>query len=175
VAQKYGLYKYIRFNTSVEGATWEDSTNRWKVDVKVTGEKDAEFNPAYSIDCDFLVSAVGQLNQPRYPEIEGLQDFKGKIMHSARWDWSYDVQGKNVAVIGNGTSSTHPSYTISTNTTQAPQQPKSSPKSCPPPPPSQSTNALPTGSSRASTAPSRPSAAQYTATCPPCVGASAQT
>ncbi|KAH8719282.1 flavin-binding monooxygenase-like protein [Phaeosphaeriaceae sp. PMI808] len=102
VAQKYQLYKYIRFNTSVEEAHWDDEKRRWKVDVKVTGEKDAEFNPAYSIDCDFLVSAVGQLNQPRYPEIEGLGDFKGKVMHSARWDWTYDLQGKNVGIIGNG-------------------------------------------------------------------------
>jgi len=108
VAQKYGLYKHIRFNTSVEAATWDDSKNRWKVDVKVTGEKDAEFNPAYSIDCDFLVSAVGQLNQPSYPDIEGRQSFNGKIMHSARWDWSYNLEGKNVAVIGNGTSSLSP-------------------------------------------------------------------
>jgi hypothetical protein len=97
------LYKYIRFNTSVESATWDDSKNRWKVDVTVTGAKDAEFNPAYSINCDFLVSAVGQLNQPRYPDIEGLNDFKGKIMHSARWDWSYSLEDKNVGIIGNGT------------------------------------------------------------------------
>jgi cation diffusion facilitator CzcD-associated flavoprotein CzcO len=102
VAQKYGLYKYIRFNTSVEEARWDDETRRWNVDVRVTGGKDAEFNEAYSIDCDFLVSAVGQLNQPRYPEIEGLENFEGKVMHSARWDWSYDIQGKSVGVIGNG-------------------------------------------------------------------------
>ena len=70
VARKYNLYKYIRFNTSVESATWDDSKNRWKVDVNVTGGKDAEFNPAYSIECDFLVSAVGQLTQPQYPDIE---------------------------------------------------------------------------------------------------------
>jgi len=108
VAQKYGLYKYIRFNTSVEAATWDDSKNRWMIDVKVTGGKDAEFNPAYSIQSDFLVSAVGQLNQPRYPDIEGLQDFKGKIMHSARWDWSYNLEGKNVGIIGNGTSANYP-------------------------------------------------------------------
>ncbi|KAH7067741.1 flavin-binding monooxygenase-like protein [Paraphoma chrysanthemicola] len=102
VAQKYQLYKHIRFNTSVEEAAWDDATKRWKVDVKVTGGKDAEFNSAYSINCDFLVSAVGQLNQPQNPDIEGLEDFKGKIMHSARWDWSYDLQGKNVGIIGNG-------------------------------------------------------------------------
>jgi cation diffusion facilitator CzcD-associated flavoprotein CzcO len=102
VAQKYQLYKYMRFNTSVEAATWDDSKNRWKVNVQVTGGKDAEYNPAYSIECDFLVSAVGQLNQPQYPDIEGLEDFKGKIMHSARWDWSYSLEGKKVGVIGNG-------------------------------------------------------------------------
>ncbi|KAF1847357.1 flavin-binding monooxygenase-like protein [Cucurbitaria berberidis CBS 394.84] len=102
VARKYNLYKYIRFNTSVESATWDDSKNRWKVDVTITGGKDAEFNPAYSIECDFLVSAVGQLNQPRYPDIDGLKDFKGKIMHSARWDWSYKLDGKRVGIIGNG-------------------------------------------------------------------------
>jgi cation diffusion facilitator CzcD-associated flavoprotein CzcO len=96
------LYKYIRFNTAVEAATWDDSKNRWKVDVNVIGHKDAEYTPAYSIECDFLISAVGQLNQPRYPEIEGLQDFKGKIMHSARWDWSHSLQGKRVGIIGNG-------------------------------------------------------------------------
>ncbi|KAF2624728.1 flavin-binding monooxygenase-like protein [Macroventuria anomochaeta] len=102
VANKYQLYKYIRFNTSVEAATWDDSKCRWKVDVKVIGGKDAEFSSGYSIESDFLISAVGQLNQPRYPDIEGLNDFKGKIIHSARWDWSYDMQGKKIGVIGNG-------------------------------------------------------------------------
>ena len=102
VAQKYQLYKYIRFNTSVEAATWDDTKKRWKIDVKVTGGKDAEFHPEYSIESDFFISAVGQLNQPRYPDIEGLQDFKGKIMHSARWDWSYKLEGKKIGIIGNG-------------------------------------------------------------------------
>lgn len=102
MARKYNLYKYIRFNTSVDAATWDDTKKRWKVDVRVTGGKDAEFIPEYSIECDFLVSAVGQLNKPYVPDIEGLEDFKGKIMHSARWDWSHSLEGENVGVIGNG-------------------------------------------------------------------------
>ncbi|KAF2751300.1 flavin-binding monooxygenase-like protein [Sporormia fimetaria CBS 119925] len=102
VAQKYNLYKYIRFNTAVEGATWDDEAAKWRVDVKVTGGKDAEFGSDYTIETDFLVSAVGQLNQPHYPEIEGLDTFKGKIMHSARWDWSYSLKDKKIGVIGNG-------------------------------------------------------------------------
>lgn len=48
---------------------------------------------------------MGQLNQPRWPEeIEGINEFTGKKMHSARWDWSYSLEGKNIALLGNGKS-----------------------------------------------------------------------
>ena len=57
------------------------------------------------IKSDFLVSAVGQLNQPKWPEIEGITNFAGKKMHSARWDWSYDPQDKKIALLGNGKAS----------------------------------------------------------------------
>lgn len=102
VAQNHSLYKYIRFNTSVESAAWDDVALKWKVNVKVSGDKDAQFSPEYTINCDYLISAVGQLNQPRYPTIPGIEDFKGKMMHSARWDWSYGLEGKKIGVIGNG-------------------------------------------------------------------------
>ena len=78
--------------------------------MKVTGGKDAEYHPeGYSIESDFLVSAVGQLNQPRYPDIPGLEDFKGKVVHSARWDWSYDMAGKRIGGVGNGKKRLHTS------------------------------------------------------------------
>lgn len=80
---------------------------KWKVNVKVSGDKDAQFSPEYTINCDYLVSAVGQLNQPRYPTIPGIEDFKGKMMHSARWDWSYGLEGKRIGVIGNGSFPFH--------------------------------------------------------------------
>ena len=102
VAEKYGLYKHIRFNSTVEEARWDDATHKWKVAVNVGGAKDSQFVDAYEMQSDFLVSAVGQLNVPREPEIPGLHDFQGRMMHSARWDWSYDMKGKRIAVIGNG-------------------------------------------------------------------------
>jgi cation diffusion facilitator CzcD-associated flavoprotein CzcO len=102
VAQKWGLYRYIRFNTEVEEARWNESTKKWETSLKVLGGKAAECAPSYTITSDFLVSAVGQLNVPHYPSIDGLDSFKGKIMHSARWDWSYQMEGKKVAMIGNG-------------------------------------------------------------------------
>lgn len=105
IAEKYGLYKHIRFNSTVDEAHWDDAEAKWRATVSVTGQKDSEFSTSYIIKSDFLVSAVGQLNLPRYPDIHGLEDFQGKIMHSARWDWSYELSGKRVAIIGNGATS----------------------------------------------------------------------
>lgn len=102
VAEKYGLYRHIRFNTTVDEARWDDAAFKWRLRVHVSGDKDSQFLNSYEIKTDFLVSAVGQLNVPHEPEIADLHSFKGKMMHSARWDWSYDFKGKRVAVIGNG-------------------------------------------------------------------------
>ncbi|KAJ5546612.1 hypothetical protein N7494_004197 [Penicillium frequentans] len=102
VAEKYGLYKHIRFNSTVEEAKWNDIECRWEIGVKVTGQKDSEFSDSYIMNSEFLISAVGQLNAPQEPNIVGLKDFQGKMMHTARWDWSYDLKNKRVAIIGNG-------------------------------------------------------------------------
>jgi cation diffusion facilitator CzcD-associated flavoprotein CzcO len=40
----------------------------------------------------------------KYPNIPGIEDFDGKLMHSAAWDGNYDLTGKTVAVIGGGSS-----------------------------------------------------------------------
>ncbi|KAK8235599.1 cyclohexanone monooxygenase [Phyllosticta capitalensis] len=104
IASKWDLYRHMRLNTAVEEACWDNVEKKWKTTVQVSGEKDREFAGSYTITSDFLVSAVGQLNVPQYPAIPGMDDFNGKTMHSARWDWSYDLQGKRIAVIGNGAS-----------------------------------------------------------------------
>ncbi|KAL2818466.1 hypothetical protein BDW59DRAFT_181883 [Aspergillus cavernicola] len=102
VAEKYGLYKYIRFNSEVKEARWDGEEMKWKVGVEVSGEKDSQFASSYVLSSDFLASAVGQLNAPQTPDIPGLKDFRGKMMHSARWDWTYNYENKRIAIIGNG-------------------------------------------------------------------------
>jgi len=37
-------------------------------------------------DCDVVITARGQLNHISWPDIPGLEGFKGKIMHSSAWD-----------------------------------------------------------------------------------------
>ncbi|KAI3004345.1 hypothetical protein CBS147345_7782 [Aspergillus niger] len=104
VAQKHGLYKYIRFNSTVQEARWDDQQQQWKVKVALNSAKASEFHEQYELTTDFLVSGVGQLNVPSYPSISGLDDYTGKLIHSARWDWTYDFSGKRIGVIGNGAS-----------------------------------------------------------------------
>ena len=58
----------------------------------------------HDIPGNAVISAVGQLNQPNFPNIPGRDLFKGPSFHSARWDHSVDLKGKNVAVIGTGAS-----------------------------------------------------------------------
>jgi cation diffusion facilitator CzcD-associated flavoprotein CzcO len=102
VAEKWGLYRHIRFNSAVSEARWSEKEHKWKTLVKVGGGKEAEYGDEYTIMSDALVSGVGQLNAPYYPDIPGLQSYAGKVMHSARWDWGYDLDGKRVGIIGNG-------------------------------------------------------------------------
>lgn len=51
-----------------------------------------------------VVSAVGGLVNPSYPDIPGLDSFSGKTLHTARWDHGVKLHGKRFAVIGTGAS-----------------------------------------------------------------------
>lgn len=102
VASKYDLYRFVRFSSEVTEAKWDQSLKEWKVSIRVLAGKEAEACETYAIKTSFLVAGLGQLNEPYRPTITGEASFKGKIMHSARWDWSYDLRGKLVGIIGNG-------------------------------------------------------------------------
>jgi hypothetical protein len=54
--------------------------------------------------CEILANGSGVLNTYKYPDLPGINEFEGKLMHSAAWDGSYDLKGKTVAVIGGGSS-----------------------------------------------------------------------
>ncbi|KIL65745.1 hypothetical protein M378DRAFT_125196 [Amanita muscaria Koide BX008] len=100
LAHKYSLLPHIKYNHSVVSAEWDETSQRYHVTVhnEVTGETSVT-------DAKVIVSAIGILNVPRWPEdISGLRTFGGSMFHSARWDSEVDLRGKNVAVIGNGPS-----------------------------------------------------------------------
>jgi cation diffusion facilitator CzcD-associated flavoprotein CzcO len=91
---KYGIDAHIRYDRVVERMDWDDGARRWHV---VTGSGDGYLARA-------VVSAAGALHVPSYPDIPGADLFGGTSFHSARWDRSCDLEGKQVAVIGTGAS-----------------------------------------------------------------------
>ena len=94
VTEKYGLRRYIRFDSLVDRAHWDDSEYRWHVFTADGQEYVAQF----------LISGAGALHIPLVPDIEGKDEFRGVAFHSAEWDHSVDLTGKRVAVIGTGAS-----------------------------------------------------------------------
>lgn len=93
--KKFDLRRHIQFNTEISNAWFDQNTGLWH--IKTTGGKE--------ITANVFISAIGQLSVPKYPDIPGLNDFKGTVFHSARWNHDQElIKGKNVAVIGSGAS-----------------------------------------------------------------------
>ena len=92
--EKYALANHIRFNSPVGKAHFDEAQNQWSVTL-TNGEE---------LTANVVITATGQLNQPAWPRIEGMDRFAGTLFHSARWDHSYDFANKRVAVIGTGAS-----------------------------------------------------------------------
>ena len=93
-AEKYGVLPHCRFDDAVESARWDDDSAAWTITTE-SGTK---------IEADVVISALGMFNDVPLPDIEGLDSFEGKTIHSARWDWDHDLAGETVGVIGSAAS-----------------------------------------------------------------------
>ena len=92
VAAEYGVTDRIRFNESLDQCHWEQG--KWHL-VTSQGNR---------FTVDFVVAATGILHHPAYPEISGIDDFKGDMWHTARWNHDVDLTGKRVGIIGTGST-----------------------------------------------------------------------
>ncbi|MEU4233830.1 NAD(P)/FAD-dependent oxidoreductase [Nonomuraea sp. NPDC026600] len=92
--EKYGITPHIRYGTQVVSLEYDDIDRRWTVTTD-----DGE-----TLRTNAVVSGIGALHIPSFPEISGREAFAGPAFHSAEWDHSVDLTGKRVAVIGTGAS-----------------------------------------------------------------------
>lgn len=99
---KFNLRQYIQFNTTCTGASWDERHSEWHVTLQKSGIPDKEIR----VKCDVFILATGRLNNWKLPDIEGLNKFQGSVIHTADWQSGLDYRGKDIAVIGNGASST---------------------------------------------------------------------
>lgn len=94
VAEKYDLRGKMQFNTSVTRAQFDEAGQFWTIYPQ----------DGAPITARMLLLATGFLSQPKKPDIEGIDNFAGKIVHTADWDHDYDFAGKRAAMIGTGAS-----------------------------------------------------------------------
>ncbi|KAF2186725.1 FAD/NAD(P)-binding domain-containing protein [Zopfia rhizophila CBS 207.26] len=99
-AERHGSRKYMKLNSKVVEARWDDVEGIWNITIENQETKEISKDWAHVV-----VNGTGILNTWKWPDIEGLHDFKGPLMHSAKWDHSVDFNGKTAGVIGTGSTS----------------------------------------------------------------------
>jgi cation diffusion facilitator CzcD-associated flavoprotein CzcO len=103
IGRRFGLYDKALFHTLVKGLRWDESLKRWRI----TTDRGDELRPR------FIIMANGLLNIPKLPGIPGIHEFKGKMFHTARWEYDYSggtqknpvldkLSDKCVAIVGTG-------------------------------------------------------------------------
>ena len=103
IAKRSGLYENALFHTLVTSMRWDERISRWRVQT----------NRGDEIRARFVIMAGGLLNIPKLPGIPGIKNFKGKMFHTARWEYDYTggtrqnpvldkLADKRVAIVGTG-------------------------------------------------------------------------
>ena len=103
IANKFGFADRALFHTLVNTLRWDEDLKRWRVGT----------NRGDDIRARFVILACGVLNMPKLPGIPGIDKFKGKAFHTARWDYSYTggsygspvldkLTDKRVGILGTG-------------------------------------------------------------------------
>lgn len=94
VADRYELRPLITFGREVTGLRFDPARGSWEV-------RFADGPPVFA---RFVVNGMGGLHHPMWPDIDGLRDFAGPVIHTAEWDHTFDPAGKRIAVIGSAAS-----------------------------------------------------------------------
>ena len=95
VAKKFDLRRDMKFGVRVTAASFDEGTNRWRVETE-SGEQ---------CTATYLVAAVGCLSAANVPDIPGLKDFRGNWYHTGQWPQEgVDFTGKRVGQIGTGST-----------------------------------------------------------------------
>src|SRR5580698_10249012 len=91
---RYDVAEHLRVGRMLDEARWDEAEKQWDVIVS-TGER---------LRAPVLIWATGSLSEPTIPPFPGLENFRGKVFHSAQWEHGYDLTGKRVCVVGTGAS-----------------------------------------------------------------------
>lgn len=88
-----GLAAHLRLGCDLREASWDPVAAQWELRTS-TGDVRARA----------LVLAVGRLSEPRLPDIDGLDEFTGTVVHTAAWRDDLLRGGERIGVVGTGAS-----------------------------------------------------------------------
>jgi monooxygenase len=95
-ATDYGIHEHIRYRHAVKSASWSSDDARWTLEI--------EGGEGVQLSCNFLYMCSGYYNYEKAytPEFEGIDRFRGKVIHPQFWPEDFDYSGRRVAIIGSG-------------------------------------------------------------------------
>ncbi|MEA2483208.1 MAG: monooxygenase [Thermoleophilaceae bacterium] len=98
-AQEYGVEDAVRLNQRVVAASWSSEEARWTVDVQRS-----DSGASFQMTCNFLYNCTGyyRYDQGYTPDFDGVERFRGQVVHPQHWPEGLDYTGKRVVVIGSG-------------------------------------------------------------------------
>ncbi len=96
-ARENDIERHIRFSHQVKRAAWSSQDARWTVEADVEGA-------VVRLTCSFLFMCSGYYDYAGgyTPQFEGVERFKGRLVHPQQWPEDLDYAGKKVVVIGSG-------------------------------------------------------------------------
>jgi len=94
LVEQHELQSRLLGNTEIVRARWQDSDGHWRL----TDDHGRHYT------AEVLVSAIGGLSRPAWPQFPGLDEFAGRVVHSQQWPDELDLTGQRVAVVGTGAS-----------------------------------------------------------------------
>lgn len=99
-ADRHGSRQYMKLNSRVTECMWSQEEGVWRINVQ-----DTQSGHVWEDWAHCVVNGTGILNTWKWPDVEGLHDFEGPLMHSAAWNHDVDFENKIVGVIGTGSTS----------------------------------------------------------------------
>ena len=93
-ANQLGLQAHCRFGTNLRSAIWQTDQSHWLLTTSA----------GMQLSCDQFICSTAPLNEPKWPQINGIETFQGQLLHTARWDPNFNPRDKKIAIIGNAAS-----------------------------------------------------------------------
>jgi cation diffusion facilitator CzcD-associated flavoprotein CzcO len=93
-ADRFHLRPHMHFDCSMVEGRYDEDTGLWR----------AKTERGDTLEARAVITGCGAFNKPVMPDVKGLSEFQGELLHTARWDKCADLRGKRIGVIGTGAS-----------------------------------------------------------------------